>query len=248
MKNGCKFYVFVKNLIKNNDTLSESIISGHKVIFENDEAIEEGLRNTIGKGIRKVINVGKDTVKYMADPDTGRSATPEEKFQMAIDNNDLNEVKRLVSGVNDAYTNWGFRRAAKIGHLDIVKLLINEKDANINIHDSDDGALQHAAIGGHLDVVKFLVEKGADINAGHGRALKWAAIAGHSDVVNFLADHGANLSYVLQRAIDDSDFDMVKFLIEKRINIYEPALRLAIRKNNPDMVDYIYQLRKIVNN
>jgi hypothetical protein len=50
MKNYDKFYAFVKELVAD-EVLSESIISGHKTIFESEEAIEEGLRETLGAGL-----------------------------------------------------------------------------------------------------------------------------------------------------------------------------------------------------
>jgi hypothetical protein len=50
MKNYDKFYAFVKELVAD-EVLSESIIAGHKTIFESEEVIEEGLRETIGAGL-----------------------------------------------------------------------------------------------------------------------------------------------------------------------------------------------------
>jgi len=40
--NNEKFYTFVKNITENDTVLAESIISAHKIIFENEEALEEG--------------------------------------------------------------------------------------------------------------------------------------------------------------------------------------------------------------
>ena len=55
--------------------------------------------------------------------------------------------------------------AAREGHVDIVKMLI-ENDAKVNATDFNDcTALHHAARGGHVDVVKVLIQNGADVNA-----------------------------------------------------------------------------------
>lgn len=81
----------------------------------------------------------------------------------------LDIIKELVEeGANihvcDDYT---LRWAAKNGHLEVVKYLI-EKGADI------DDAFQLAAKSGYLEVVKYLAEKGADIHAGNNYALRWS--------------------------------------------------------------------------
>ena len=73
--------------------------------------------------------------------------------------------------------NHGMYEAAKKGHMDIVKLMI-EKGATLR-----NAGLRGAAKGGHIDVVKYLIEKGAnDLNNG----LFYAAKGGHIDIVEFL--------------------------------------------------------------
>jgi hypothetical protein len=47
--------------------------------------------------------------------------------------------------------------------------------------------------GGHLEVVKYLVKGGADIHTNNDEPLRCASEGDHSDVVLFLVSRGANL-------------------------------------------------------
>jgi ankyrin repeat protein len=80
--------------------------------------------------------------------------------------------------------------ACRMGHLQMVKLLV-AAGVRIDPQDSDEiGALAEAAVGGHLQVVKYLVEEaGADEGRtdGDGKTpLIWAADEGHVEVVEYL--------------------------------------------------------------
>jgi len=87
--------------------------------------------------------------------------------------------------------------AAKNGHIDIVKTLI-EKGLDINTKD-DYGytSLSYAALKGHAEVVDLLIEYGADINARNhwgGTALVQAVFFGYVDIAKNLIDNGANMN------------------------------------------------------
>ena len=79
-------------------------------------------------------------------------------------------------------------RAARKGHLEIVKWLIGV-GADVNIKDNDgDTALNLAALYGHLETLKFLIDYGAEIDKED--CLRRAASWGHLDIVRFLAVSG----------------------------------------------------------
>jgi ankyrin repeat protein len=87
--------------------------------------------------------------------------------------------------------NWGMRRAAYNGHLDIVKYLIEEKGADI--HDTNDHAFRNACENGDVDMVKYLVEKGANINVEDNAYLGWRlTLRGrgpeHKEIMDYLID------------------------------------------------------------
>jgi len=79
--------------------------------------------------------------------------------------------------------------AAKRGHLEEVRRLL---DKGVDVNARDDWwktPLHYAADGGHLSVVKLLVEKGADVDAKNKEGktpLDLAKKSKHWDVVNFL--------------------------------------------------------------
>ncbi len=76
--------------------------------------------------------------------------------------------------------------AIENGHIDIVKLLI-ENDANINIKDSGDWTpLIMASFYGHLDIIEYLLENGADINSDDTTAIDIAREREHFDIVEYL--------------------------------------------------------------
>ena len=84
--------------------------------------------------------------------------------------------------------------AAKNGHLEIVRLLL-EQGADKELGGPDMTPLRVASAMGHLLVVQLLLEQGADIEKADsfGRtALFSASTRGHSDVVRYLLEQGAN--------------------------------------------------------
>jgi serine/threonine-protein phosphatase 6 regulatory ankyrin repeat subunit B len=143
----------------------------------------------------------------------------------ASKNGNLKEVKDLLEASiydidkadKDGWT--ALMWASEYGHMDIVKLLVDE-GAEL------DETLFKASAGGHLRVVKELLRNGADVNArnyGMISALGKASSNGHIDVVNELLENGADANYghgrrhwtplILASTFDHSD--VVKLLIEK---------------------------------
>ena len=91
----------------------------------------------------------------------------------------------------------GLILAAGRGHIEIVKLLL-ENGADVNSRTKDgDTALIVASKAGHTNVVKLLLERGADVNAKNrnGRmALMGATNQGHLNVVKLLLERGADVN------------------------------------------------------
>ena len=82
--------------------------------------------------------------------------------------------------------------AARLGHIDIVRVLVNEVTIDINARDSrGQTALSLAAEAGNMDVVSFLLEvDGVDPNTVdtvfRRTPLSWAAAGGHVGIVRLL--------------------------------------------------------------
>ena len=70
--------------------------------------------------------------------------------------------------------------AARNGHLDIVKILVDEIPFRVN------AALSTASRNGHLDIVKFLISKGANPKIYDNEALKNALAGNHLDIARYL--------------------------------------------------------------
>lgn len=113
--------------------------------------------------------------------------------------------------------------AADLGHLEVVRLLL---DHGARIADTDDlgeEALMRAALGGHADVVTLLLNRGAEIDAGWDweTALSRAATEGHRHVVDLLLSRGAKRS--LTDALYLEDMDLVKELMPRPGNEYDES-------------------------
>ena len=88
--------------------------------------------------------------------------------------------------------------AARVGHLEVVRLLLDSGAEVDRVVRGDENALIQASGGGHIDIVELLIAAGADVNArvDAGREyrtpLGQAKRHGHDDVVRLLEAHGAN--------------------------------------------------------
>ncbi|MDR1941003.1 MAG: ankyrin repeat domain-containing protein [Endomicrobium sp.] len=110
--------------------------------------------------------------KHMRDKKSPPPAQRKDSLQLirAVNKNDLQSVRRLVSGkvdVNgsDREGRTAIFYAAAKGNTEILRFLINNR-ARINIHDNDGATpLMFAAYAGHYSCVKQLKDSGADITA-----------------------------------------------------------------------------------
>lgn len=111
----------------------------------------------------------------------------------------LDQNPALVNQVpkDSSYSGAPLRNAARAGHLEVVKLLL-ERGANPNEPEpgiAPHGGALHAAIGSkHYDVVKLLLERGANPNAeveSSGNCLSMAKWSGApKEIVDLIASYG----------------------------------------------------------
>ena len=67
--------------------------------------------------------------------------------------------------MNASQTKHSTSLAAQKGHVDVVKVLI-QNGADVNaVEEYKETALHTAALNGHVDVAKVLIQNGADVNA-----------------------------------------------------------------------------------
>ena len=152
----------------------------------------------------------------------------------AIDNNDLNELKRLLSIdktiIDKKYKgDTAIMKASRRCNGSNVVAFLLENGANINdkeVRDTiDQTPLIVAADGGCKDIVEMLLEAGANIEHRNDQgetALIAAAQNGHKEIVQMLLDAGANVN---QENADG-----------------ETALDLAIKlRHKKDLVDLLLE-------
>ncbi|XRB11579.1 hypothetical protein RI054_03g14120 [Pseudoscourfieldia marina] len=83
------------------------------------------------------------------------------------------------------------------GHIDVVRYLVDEKNAAVNMPPNRHTPLRGAGNYGHLEVVQFLLNRGADPNVpsmGGRTPIMGAAMNGYMDVLEALLEHGADKS------------------------------------------------------
>ncbi len=108
-----------------------------------------------------------------------------ENFCDAVFDGDLKRVIAMKEeGVDTAcYNNWPIEIAARHGHLDIVKYLI---DCGVDFRCHEERPLREAAEAGHLNIVKYFVSKGSDVNIRLKDLEYFARKNGHTHILSFL--------------------------------------------------------------
>nr|prf alpha latrotoxin [Latrodectus tredecimguttatus] len=163
-------------------------------------------------------------------------------------------VKYFVGTLGNFAICGPLHQAARYGHLDIVKYLVEEEFLSVD-GSKTDTPLCYASENGHFTVVQYLVSNGAKVNhdCGNGMtAIDKAITKNHLQVVQFLAANGVDFRRKNSRgttpfltAVAENALDIAEYLIrEKRqdININEQnvdkdtALHLAVYYKNLQMI------------
>jgi hypothetical protein len=110
-------------------------------------------------------------------------------------------------------------RAARLGHIMIVEILLQNRNRNDIPAHSVNHSLINAATGGHGAIVELLLQYVTDIRADDvGRALCIAAGDGHRDIVELLLLSHINISAhhvsrALRRAVENGHISIVGLLL-----------------------------------
>ncbi|XP_058459318.1 uncharacterized protein LOC131435441 [Malaya genurostris] len=138
-------------------------------------------------------------LKYKANPflHDNYGATP---LYFAIMSNHIDVVKLFLpknSPANIIVTKGGYsalHAAAELGHLELVKILLESKSDVNATNDKNWMPLHAASLNGHTEVVKMLIQHGADVNCkilDGCTPLHYAVETGRLEITKQLLEHGA---------------------------------------------------------
>lgn len=150
--------------------------------------------------------VGRTAFDYVG------SISPIDPFGWAAVGGDLDILHVLLDVAESKYSTTALKWAAFMGHLDMVRFLV-ERGAPLNppvraLDRRDDTALMWAAWGGQLDIVRFLLENGADIHI-----LRPSEFFARETVFGTVYDELIGES-VFSIAINGGHADIVRLLLE----------------------------------
>ena len=167
--------------------------------------------------LRKVVALDnawgvKQLLAKGADPNgTDAKGTP--LLISALQENALEAARELLKSgkldpdAENASKENALMLAALRGHLDIVKTLVEQHDAEVNKQGWT--PLHYAAAGGHLEVARYLLDHAAYVDAESPNLttpLMMAARSGNIHLVKLLLDEGAVVSLKNQRNMTAIDF------------------------------------------
>ena len=142
----------------------------------------------------------------------------------------INQHGALVNKVH-ALNETPLSAAAKRGHADVCKFLLDHSAIVDSTDTSEQTPLHLAATRGHSDVCDLLINFGASVNKvdnSNKTALWRAADGGHVDVCNLLMDHGAIVDKAdnktrtpLHSVAIRGNIDVCKILINNGANVNE---------------------------
>ncbi|MFN7098048.1 MAG: ankyrin repeat domain-containing protein, partial [Gammaproteobacteria bacterium] len=153
--------------------------------------------------------------------------------------------------------------AARNGHLEIVKLLL-DKGADVKEKNSYGETILYLVAGNdHLEMVNLLLTKGADVNEKNeygSTALHGAAAKGQLEIVKLLLEKGADVkekddkgNTALHFAARNGHLEIVKLLLDKGADVKEKdndgntALYRAVEQGHLNIVQYLIALGADVN-
>ncbi|XP_046358515.2 uncharacterized protein LOC124136592 isoform X2 [Haliotis rufescens] len=162
-------------------------------------------------------------------------------------------TKKTSMLVLDGYGNTVLWSACKGGHVEIVKLLV-ENGLDVSQSDYDNTALESACEGGDVEIVKLLLENGLDVSPSYygGRALCSACKGGHVEIVKLLLENGQDVSHsyygnrALESACEGGHVEIVKLLLENGLDVSQydccgRALEIACEGGHVEIVKLLVE-------
>lgn len=190
-----------------------------------------------------------------------------EKIIKAIENNDISELTSIfeegdinVNNIIEAEVGNDMELqvsmtplmyASYLGNYEIVRYLVEEKKADINIENEYGWtALKYASDEGRLEIVKYLVENGASVDA------EVLTITKNLEVFEYLLEQGnlninsvgyLGMTALSLASIEYGNLEMIKYLLEKGADINvknedgSTALMTASMYGNLEIIKYLIE-------
>jgi len=155
-------------------------------------------------------------------------------FLHDCDDGNFDSIKKIIKNklvdinYKNEYNKTGLIYASKSGHINIVKFLV-ENGANLNIQDvNQNTALMHAIFYNNVDVIEYLIIQGSDLSLKniHGSIIHNATSIGNLKIIDELYNRGCDIEEKDENgntcvfiATLNSNYDVVKYLIKKSVNL-----------------------------
>lgn len=185
------------------------------------ESKARALVTAVGRGYREVVEV---LLENGTDPNRSSSAINNDQYY----------------DISSQNTWLGLEVAARVGHVEILKLLLN---AGANVNAKDGIALRQAVEHENGEIVELVLNSGADANAMDGIALRCMVTRGNEKIVELLLNYGANASAndgtALRQATKHGHEKIVELLLNAGANANADdgiLFRLATRSGNQTIV------------
>ncbi len=156
-------------------------------------------------------------------------------FEKAAYIGDVNTAEKLIQDTNQDDKDSALIHATKLGHVTIVKLLL-ENGANINVRGINEcSPLQLSTVYDHTEVVKVLLDAGADAKARYNYALKKSFSNGNPVIVELLLKAGADINDIRYHSFERSALNrhigIVQIFIDHGESLGNADLTEKQRKN-----------------
>ncbi len=142
-------------------------------------------------------------------------------------------VKLMITKNADNY-HFAMSEAARGGYIDIVQLILNERELNPSDYFLT-MAISNAAEGGHMNIVQLMLTKMTvidqtliDTRRIYNATLICASLGGHMEIVKLMLNKGAtNYNLAMALAAKRGHMDIVQLMLNKEADDYDETMKNA---------------------
>ena len=180
-----------------------------------------------------------------------------EELLKAVEDGNAKHVERLLDRGLDPNTadpkgNTVLMMASRLGHRDLVALLIQRKASVTRRSPFGDTALMMASLRGDLEIVRLLIEYGAEVKHRGWAPIHYAAFENRAEVIRYLVARGADKDALapngysaLMLAARGGHLEAAKALLYEDADVKvkgpkgETALSIAMRREMTEFVELL---------